>query len=87
LTSETARIGGVEQRVLHLRLVLLPVAGFKDKDPEGQPDSGPRAMDVLFSDDGEVMPLRMEVQVGWFTMAVSLAQRCEAMAPCKVAFE
>jgi hypothetical protein len=87
LTSETVRLGGVEQRVLHLRLVLLPVAGFKEHDPEGNPDSGPRAMDVLFSDDGNLVPLRMEVQVGWFTMAVNLAERCGAAAPCKVAFE
>jgi hypothetical protein len=87
LTSETAAIGGVAQPVLHLRLVLLPVAGFKDNDPEGTPDSGPRAMDVLFSDDGNIVPLRMTVQVGWFTMAVSFAQRCGSAAPCSVAFE
>jgi len=87
LTSETAEIGGVSQRVLHLQLVLLPVAGFKDNDPEGTPDSGPRAMDVLFSDDASVVPLRMEVRIGWFTMAVSFAQRCASTAPCKVAFE
>jgi hypothetical protein len=87
LTRETAEIGGVAQRVFHLGLVLLPVAGFKDNDPEGTPDSGPRVMDVLFSDDAHVVPLRMAVQVGWFTMAVSFAQRCEAAAPCTVAFE
>jgi hypothetical protein len=87
LVAETREIGGSPQRVLHLRLVLVPVAGFKDNDPEGSPDSGPRAMDVLFSDDGNIVPLRMEVQVGWFTMAVRLAQRCGETTPCKVAFE
>jgi hypothetical protein len=87
LTHETVTVAGVAQRVFHLRLVLLAVAGFKDNDPEGTPDSGPRAMDVLFSDDGNIVPLRMEVQVGWFTMAVNLAQHCVAEAPCKVAFQ
>jgi hypothetical protein len=87
LVAETREIGGIPQRILHLHLVLVPVAGFKDDDPEGSPDSGPRAMDVLFSDDGNIVPLRMEVQVGWFTMAVSFAQRCGETAPCKVAFE
>jgi hypothetical protein len=87
LSTETVKIGGVPQRVIHLQLDLLPVAGFKDNDPEEAPDGGPRAMDVLFSDDGNVVPLRMEVRVGWLPMVVSLAQRCGDGAPCKVAFQ
>jgi hypothetical protein len=87
LTRETDRIGDKAMPVLHLSLLLHPIAGFKGDDGEPNPDPKPRGMDLLFSDDGSFIPLRMEVSVAWLTMVVELAQRCSAAAPCKVSFE
>ncbi len=87
VTRERERIAGKTVPVLHLSLLLHPIAGFKGDDGEPNPDPKPRGLDLLFSDDGTFTPLRMEVTVAWLTMVVELAERCDAPAPCKVAFE
>lgn len=81
------QIGDKKVPVIHLSLLLHPIAGFKGGDGEPNPDPKPRGLDLLFSDDGNFTPLRMEVTVAWLTMVVELAQRCGAPAPCKVAFQ
>jgi hypothetical protein len=86
LTEETWRVGEEQRRVLHLALLLHPVAGFDAHDGEGNPDATPRPLDVLFSDDDELIPLRLEVRVGYFTVVVQLAERCDGAAtPCALA--
>jgi hypothetical protein len=86
LTTETWRVGEEHRRVLHLALLLRPVAGFNERDGEGNPDETPRPLDVLFSDDGELIPLRLEVRVGYFTVVVQLTERCDGTgAPCALA--
>jgi hypothetical protein len=88
LTRETRLIAGEWRRVLHLDLMLRPIAGFKDNDPEGNPDDSSRALDVFFSDDEAIIPLRLEAKVAWLTMVVEFAGRCDGPAsPCKAAFE
>lgn len=87
LTSESDRVDGRVVPVLHLSLLLHPIAGFKGDDGEPNPDPKPRGLDLLFSDDGKFTPLRMEVTVAWLTMVVRLAEHCGAPTPCKVAFE
>jgi hypothetical protein len=88
LTAETRLIAGEWRRVLHLDLVLRPIAGFKDNDPEGNPDDSSRALDVFFSDDEALIPLMLEAKVAWLTMVVEYAGRCEGPgSPCKGAFE
>lgn len=87
VTRETERIADRRMPVIHLALLLHPIAGFKGGDGEPNPDPKPRELDLLFSDDGMVTPLRMEVTVAWLTMVVEFAERCGAPAPCKVAFE
>jgi hypothetical protein len=87
VSHEMTRIGDRVLPVLHLALLLHPIAGFKGDDGEANPDPKPRGLDLLFSDDGGFTPLRMEVTVAWLTMVVELAERCGTMAPCKVVFE
>jgi hypothetical protein len=88
LTAETRLVAGEWRRVLHLDLVLHPIAGFKDNDPEGNPDDSSRSLDVFFSDDEALIPLRLEAKVAWLTMVVEFAGRCDGSAsPCKVAFD
>jgi len=87
VTREHERIGDKSMPVLHLSLLLHPIAGFKGDDGEPNPDPKPRDLDLLFSDDGTFTPLRMEVTVAWLTMVVELAERCGTPTPCKVAFE
>jgi uncharacterized protein DUF3108 len=87
VSRETRQIGGRALPVLHLALLLHPVAGFRGDDGEPNPDPKPRELDLLFSDDGSFTPLRMEVTVAWLTMVVELVERCDTLAPCKVVFD
>ena len=88
LTAETRDIAGAERRVLHLDLMLHPIAGFKDNDPEGNPDDSSRALDVYFSDDDALIPLRLEVKIAWLTTVVELEGRCDQRPTlCKAAFD
>jgi len=87
VTRETDRIGNQIVPVVHLSLLIHPIAGFKGDDGEPNPDPRPRGLDFLFSDDGNFTPLRMEVTVAWLTMVVEFAERCGAPLPCKVTFD
>jgi hypothetical protein len=87
VSRETRWIGDQKLPVVHLALLLHPIAGFRGDDGEPNPDPKPRELDLLFSDDGSYTPLRMEVTVAWLTMVVELAERCGSATPCKVTFE
>lgn len=88
ITKEVMRLGGRNVDALHLDLMLQPIDGFKDNDPEGNPDPTSRALDVYFSDDELLIPLRLEVTIAWLTAVVEFAGRCDQThSPCKVAFE
>jgi len=87
VTRGTEHIGNQIVPVVHLSLLLHPIAGFKGDDGEPNPDPKPRGLDLFFSDDGNFTPLRMEVTVAWLTMVVELAERCGAPLPCRVTFE
>lgn len=88
MTRETMHLDGESKPVLHLDLTLQPIAGFKDNDPEGNPDSSSRAMHVYFSDDAQLIPLRLEVTIAWLTAVVEYEGRCDRPGSlCKAAFE
>ena len=87
VTREIREVGDRMLPVLHLALMLHPIAGFRGDDGETNPDPKPRGLDVLFSDDGNFTPLRLEVSVAWLTMVVELAGRCGPPEPCKVVFD
>jgi hypothetical protein len=88
MTHGTMRIDGVTHPVVRLDLSLEPVAGFKDNDPEGNPDDSSRALLAVFSDDAELIPLRLEVTIAWLTAVVEFEGRCDQPAStCKAAFQ
>jgi hypothetical protein len=88
MTRETMRVHGETRPVIHLDLALQPLAGFKDNDPEGNPDDSSRALQAFFSDDALLIPLRLEVTIAWLTAVVEFEGRCDRSAtPCKTAFE
>jgi hypothetical protein len=70
-------------RVLHLRLTLSPIAGFKgETSDDGDPDNAPRPVDIRISDDARLLPLSMQVSVAYMPLTVELARSCESSAAC-----
>jgi hypothetical protein len=87
VSREARQIGDQTLSVLHLALLLRPIAGFKGDDGEPNPDPKPRGLDLLFTDDGSFTPVRLEVTIAWLTMVVELVERCGTAPPCKVVFD
>jgi hypothetical protein len=69
--------------VLHLRLTLSPIAGFKgETSDDGDPENSPRPVEVRISDDARLLPLSMRVSVAFLPLVVELARSCESAAAC-----
>ena len=69
--------------VLHLRLTLSPIAGFKgETSDDGDPDNAPRPVDIRISDDVRLLPLSIQVSVAYMPLTVELARSCESSAAC-----
>ena len=68
---------------LRLALTLAPVAGFKgETSDDGDPDTAPRPVALTISDDQRLMPLSMQVSLGYLPLVVELSRWCGAAAPC-----
>ena len=71
------------ERALHLRLSLSPIAGFKGETSEdGDPDNAPRPVDVMISDDPRLLPLSMQVSVAYLPLVIELAKSCDNGSAC-----
>jgi hypothetical protein len=68
--------------VLHLALILSPIAGFKGGGEDGDPDDAPRPVLLTISDDQRLMPLSMSVSLGYLPLVVELSGWCSTAAPC-----
>ena len=69
--------------LLHLKLSLRPIAGFKGETSEdGDPDDAPRPVAVAMTDDAKLMPVRMTVNVAYLPLVVELIRWCAAGDPC-----
>jgi len=69
--------------VLHLELLLRPIAGFKGEASEdGNPDTAPRPVALTLSDDARLMPLAMTVPLYYLPLVVELHRWCNAATPC-----
>ena len=67
---------------LHLKLTLVPIAGFKgETSSDGDPDDAPRPAALTFSDDRLVMPLSMSVSLYYLPLVVQLTRLCTNV-PC-----
>jgi hypothetical protein len=70
-----------QDKLLQIRLVLVPIAGFKGGDDD-DPDDAPRPMDVTFTNDAAVMPVSIRVSVAYLPLVVRFQHRCDSFAAC-----
>jgi hypothetical protein len=68
------RVGRGDGRI-RVTLLLKPIAGFGDDKPDEDedPEDSPREVLVDFTDDARLLPVRLEVSIGWFPAVVRLA--------------
>ena len=66
-----------------LELMLRPIAGFKGETSEdGDPDSAPRKVDLLVTDDGNAIPLSITVPVFFMPLVVQFERFCATLETC-----
>lgn len=60
---------------IHVALLLKPIAGFRDDKPDEDedPEDSPRTVTVELTDDAKLLPVRLEVSIGWLPAVVRLA--------------
>jgi len=74
---------GEKNDVIRLLLTLQPIAGFRSESSEdGDPGDAPRAMEAVFSDDANLVPLSMRVTVWYLPMVVTFDHFCKDFASC-----
>ncbi len=75
-------VGG-EENAIRLLLTLKPIAGFKGESSEdGDPDSAPRPVDLVLSNDGRLLPLSVRVRIAWLPVSIQLDHVCASFATC-----
>jgi hypothetical protein len=68
---------------LRAELTLRPIAGFKGETSEdGDPDSAPRKVDLLVTDDTRMMPLSITVPVFFMPLVVQFMHYCASAETC-----
>jgi hypothetical protein len=68
---------------LRVELTLRPIAGFKGETSEdGDPDSAPRKVDLLVTDDARVMPLSITVPIFHMPLVVQFEHLCPTAETC-----
>ena len=69
---------------LRAELTLRPIAGFKgDTSEDGDPDSAPRKVDLVVTDDGRMMPLSITVPVFFMPLVVRFVHLCGSAEGCR----
>lgn len=71
--------------VIHATLSRLPVAGYKDKELERIDNEQDPGVQIYFSDDGRLTPLKIEVRADAGTFYANYRQSCETLAFCVAA--
>jgi hypothetical protein len=68
---------------LRVELTLRAIAGFKgESSDDGDPDSAPRKVDLLVTDDARMMPLSITVPVFFMPLVVQFVQFCGSPETC-----
>jgi hypothetical protein len=68
---------------IRAELTLRPIAGFKGETSEdGDPDSAPRKVDLLVTDDVRMMPLSITVPVFFMPLVVQFMHYCASAQTC-----
>jgi hypothetical protein len=74
---------GAADHLIRLRLTLRPIAGFKGETSEdGDPDSAPRPVDLVLTDDGALLPVSLRVSIAYLPLQVRFDQRCDSLETC-----
>ena len=69
--------------LLRVELTLRPIAGFKGETSEdGDPDSAPRKVELVVTDDARMMPLSMTVAVFFMPLVVQFDHLCASSETC-----
>jgi len=85
VAASVAAVGG-EDGLIHLRLMLRPLAGFKgESSEEGDPDDAPRPADVTLTNDGRFVLDSLTVSVVFLPFTVRLDHLCASFASCGAA--
>jgi hypothetical protein len=73
----------VSEGTLRVELTLRAIAGFKgESSDDGDPDSAPRKVDLLVTDDARMMPLSMTVPVFYMPLVVQFVHFCASPEAC-----
>jgi Protein of unknown function (DUF3108) len=68
---------------LRVELTLRAIAGFKgESSDDGDPNSAPRKVDLLVTDDARMMPLSITVPVFFMPLVVQFVQFCGSPETC-----
>jgi hypothetical protein len=71
------------ESTLRVELTLRAIAGFKgESSDDGDPDSAPRKVDLVVTDDGRMMPLSITVPVFFMPLVVQFVHFCASAAAC-----
>jgi hypothetical protein len=70
--------------LLKVDLTLRPIAGFKGDAPDnGDTDDAPRQVALTLSDNAQLLPVSLTVQVFYLPLVVRLDHLCSGSAPCR----
>lgn len=68
---------------IQMILSLRPIAGFKGESSEdGDPDNGPRDVELHFTDDARLLPLYLRVRIAHLPLVVRFEKLCPALKAC-----
>jgi Protein of unknown function (DUF3108) len=72
-----------QNRQVRVTLNLRPIAGFKgESSDDPDPDSAPRPVDVVFSDDAALTPVSLKVSIAYLPLVVRFDHLCKSFATC-----
>ena len=75
-------IEGAEAGVLRVALLLRPIAGFKKKPGNEDPEDAPRPVALKLTDDSRLVPLSMTVSVWYLPLVVEFERLCGKTERC-----
>jgi hypothetical protein len=79
---EGRRDGDADPGTIRLKLVLRPVAGFRNPhSDEEDPEDTPRPAEMVLSEDGRAVPMRTSTSIAYLPLTVRLVADC-GPAPC-----
>ncbi|HEV2301214.1 MAG TPA: DUF3108 domain-containing protein [Stellaceae bacterium] len=74
---------GGKPGVIEVALVLHPIAGFKKKPGNRDPEDAPRPVALKITDDARLMPLSITVTVFYLPLVVQFERLCATPDACK----